>query len=126
MARADGKLFDLLADHPCRVILAGLLKARRPLTQRELIASLGLSSSTISRRLGELEDIGLVGRASPRAPYVLVFEDKTRELMATALDLVSSATMRASLEADTEARELRAEPDVEVETSTYPEAGESE
>jgi DNA-binding GntR family transcriptional regulator len=125
MARADGKLFDLLADHACRVILAGLLKARRPLTQRELIASLGLSSSTISRRLGELEDIGLVERASPRAPYVLVFEDKTRELMATALDLVSSATMRASLEADTEARELRAEPEVEVETSTYPETGES-
>lgn len=123
MARADGKLFGLLADHPCRVILGGLLKAREPLTQRQLIAALGLSSSTVSRRLGELEDVGLVERASPRAPYHLVFEEKTRELMAIALELGSAAAMRMSFEPDTEAQELRAE--LEVGSPVLPEASDS-
>jgi DNA-binding IclR family transcriptional regulator len=107
MARADGKLFDLLADHVCRLILAALIKEPGPLTQQQLIAKLGLSSSTVSRRLGDLEDMGLVERASRRAPYRVVYEKQTRDLMATALEIAASAAARVSLEADTEARELR-------------------
>jgi DNA-binding MarR family transcriptional regulator len=118
MARADGKLFDLLADHVCRLILAALIKARGPLTQQQLIAKLGLSSSTVSRRLGDLEDMGLVERASRRAPYRVVYERQTRDLMATALEIAASAAARVSLEADTEARELRETPSAEMKAHT--------
>jgi DNA-binding Lrp family transcriptional regulator len=118
MARADGKLYELLADHACRVILAALLKAPGTMTQRELVASLSLSSSTISRRMAELEAIGLVEHDSARSPYRLAFEEKTRALMKVALELGSAAAMRESFEADTEARELDEVPaPVEVETA---------
>jgi DNA-binding MarR family transcriptional regulator len=123
MARADGKLFDLLADHVCRLILAALIKAPGPLTQQQLIAGLGLSSSTVSRRLGDLEDMGLVERASRRAPYRVVYEKQTRDLMATALEIAASTAARVSLEADTEARELR--ETLNPETKAHTEVGEA-
>jgi DNA-binding IclR family transcriptional regulator len=123
MARADGKLFDLLADHVCRLILAALVKAPGPLTQQQLIARLGLSSSTVSRRLGDLEDMGLVERASRRAPYRLVYATQTRDLMATALEIAASTAARVSLEADTEARELREA--LGPETTAHSEVGEA-
>jgi DNA-binding Lrp family transcriptional regulator len=118
MARADGKLYELLADHACRVILAALLKGPGAMTQRELVASLSLSSSTISRRMAELEAIGLVEHDSARSPYRVVFEEKTRALMKVALELGSAAAMRESFEADTEARELDEAPaPIEVESA---------
>jgi DNA-binding Lrp family transcriptional regulator len=119
MARADGKLYELLADHACRVILAALLKAPGAMTQRELVASLSLSSSTISRRMAELEAIGLIEHDSARSPYRLTFEEKTRALMKIALELGAAVAMRESFEADTGARELDAtQAPVEVETTT--------
>jgi DNA-binding MarR family transcriptional regulator len=123
MARADGKLFDLLADHVCRLILAALIKEPGPLTQQQLIAKLGLSSSTVSRRLGDLEDMGLVERASRRAPYRVVYEKQTRDLMATALEIAASTAARVSLQADTEARELR--ETLSPETEAHTEVGEA-
>jgi DNA-binding Lrp family transcriptional regulator len=107
VARADGKLFHVLADETCREILAVLLRVfPEALTQRQLIASLGLTSSTASRRLGELEDLGVVERASSRAPYTLVFEEQTRSFMVAGLQIAAATAARVSLQADTEAQDL--------------------
>lgn len=91
MARADGKLFQLLADEVCRSILHALLERRTDLTQRELVDALPYTSSTISRRIGELEDFGLVSRGGARAPYAVVFAKETRELLVAALRLTTIA-----------------------------------
>jgi DNA-binding MarR family transcriptional regulator len=107
MSRADGKLYELLADEVCRRMLVALLENSERLTQRELISALGYNSSTVSRRMGDLEAAGLVSRSSSHAPYEVVFAEKTRELLLAALDLAEMAHSSLAEEAGKGARKLR-------------------
>lgn len=81
MPRADRKLFRLLNDDVCRDILELLLDRDGPRTQAELTAALDLNSGTISRRLSNLEDEGVVERIGRRGPYAVSFASETRKLM---------------------------------------------
>lgn len=109
MSRADGRLLELLADEVCRAILRCLLGSEEPLTQRALTSSLALGSSTISRRMRELEDAGLVARASGHAPYRVLFPEKTRELLRAGADLAFMAHDGLAKDVQNTARELRKE-----------------
>jgi DNA-binding MarR family transcriptional regulator len=109
MARADGKLYELLADEVCRAILRALLERDEPITQRTLTAELAYGSSTISRRMGDLEDAGLVARSSAHAPYFVLFRAKTRELLLAGADLAHMAHEGLADDAARDARELRKE-----------------
>jgi DNA-binding Lrp family transcriptional regulator len=109
MAGADGKVFELLADEPGRELLRVLLQERRPQTQRELAALLGFNSSTISRRMAELEEFGLVSRASPHAPYEVEFRDETYGLLIAAAALTSAVAQRRADETARYEAELRNE-----------------
>lgn len=109
MSRADGKLFELLADEVCRAILRVLLSSDEPMTQRMLGSALPFNSSTISRRMRDLENAGLVARSSGHAPYTVLFRSKTRELLLAGADLASMAHTSLAEEAGHDARELRKE-----------------
>jgi DNA-binding MarR family transcriptional regulator len=87
MPRADRKLFRLINDDVCRDILELLLDRDGPRTQVELTTALDLNSGTISRRLANLEDEGVVERSGPRGTYVVVFPSDTRELLLAASGL---------------------------------------
>jgi DNA-binding Lrp family transcriptional regulator len=107
MQRADGKLFGVLADHVCRDLLLALLGSDSPLTQTQLVAKLGISSGVVSRRMGELEGVGLVDRGSAHAPYDLPFPAETRQLLLDGARLAAGALRRRSDEAEAYARELQ-------------------
>jgi len=107
MRRADGKLFGVLADPLCRALLHALLDDELPLTQRQLIAKLSVSSGVVSRRMGELEGIGLVDRPSSHAPYALVFPSETRHLLVEGAKLAARALERQADEAKAYARDLQ-------------------
>jgi DNA-binding MarR family transcriptional regulator len=109
MSRADGKLYELLADEVCRAILRVLVASDLPLTQRALTATLPFNSSTISRRMGDLEDAGLVARESGHAPYSVLFRDKTLELLLAGADLARMAHQGLADDVDGDAREMRKE-----------------
>jgi DNA-binding IclR family transcriptional regulator len=109
VARADGKLFELFADEVCAAILRALLDSESPLTQRQLTAVLGYTSSTISRRIGSLEDVGLVERDGPRSPYDLVFPDQTRHFLAAGLTLAELTHGKLAEKAREQLRELKGE-----------------
>jgi DNA-binding MarR family transcriptional regulator len=109
MARADGKLFRLLTDDVCRDLLRLLLCSKDPQTQGQLALELGLNSSTVSRRMRVLEDAALVTRATPHAPYELLFPQKTRELLAAGVDLAALALSDQAAQAQSDAQELRKE-----------------
>jgi DNA-binding Lrp family transcriptional regulator len=79
MARPDRKLFRLLNDDVCRDVVDSLLGKDGPLTQAELTERLGLNSGTVSRRVGHLEDEGIVEQVGKR--YRLVFAEQTRKVM---------------------------------------------
>jgi DNA-binding transcriptional MocR family regulator len=109
VSRADGKLYEVLADEVCRAILRGLLSSEEPLTQRSLTAALPYNSSTISRRMADLEDLGLVLRSSGHAPYSVPFPEKTRELLVAGTDLARMTHQALAEEAARDGRELRKE-----------------
>jgi DNA-binding IclR family transcriptional regulator len=109
VVRADGKLFELLADDVCAAILRALIDSESPLTQRQLTAALGYTSSTISRRIGSLEDVGLVQRDGARSPYVLGFPNQTRDFLAAGLTLSELTHDKLAQEAREQLRELRGE-----------------
>jgi len=88
MPRADRKLFRLLNDDVSRDVLDLLLDRNGPRTQVELTAALDLNSGTISRRLSNLEDEGVVERIGRRGPYAVVFPSETRKLLLAASGLV--------------------------------------
>ena len=106
MALPDGKLFELLADDVCRDLLRTLLHEPEPLTQRQLVAALGMNSSTVSRRMGALEDWGLVTRRSSHAPYDILFPSDTRRLLAAAATLTRVVKERQADEAREHERQL--------------------
>ncbi len=109
MPRADVKLFEVLADQVCLGLLRCLLNADGPLTQSQLAAKLAVSSGIVSRRMGELETIGIVERASSHAPYTLVFPSETRGLLSGAADLAANAYGGLHADAAAYARELKKE-----------------
>lgn len=96
MSSADGKLYELLANSVSRELLARLVAADGPRTQRQLTAETGLNASTISRRMGELENQGLVRRASAHAPYELIFPETTRDVLLAVQDLALMILERES------------------------------
>lgn len=100
MPRADRKVFRLLDDDVCRDLLDLLLDREGPRTQAQLTAALDLNSGTVSRRLGGLEDDGMVERVGPRGPYAVVFPAETRTLLLAASGL-------AKLLADAHAADAR-------------------
>lgn len=107
MYRADGKLFEVLADPVCRDLLWGLLESDAPLTQSQLGGSLALSSGLVSKRMGSLETVGLVERPSPHAPYSVVFPAETRALLVDGAQLFASAIKRQAESAEEIARRLQ-------------------
>ncbi len=107
MARADGKLYELLADEVCRTILRFLLRSREPTTQRALTAALPFNSSTVSRRMSELEDAGLVVRAGGHAPYSVLFPGEVRDLLLAGSDLARVTHEGLARAVASEADELR-------------------
>jgi DNA-binding IclR family transcriptional regulator len=109
MARADGKVFELLADAICRELLRLLLNSDVPLTQRDLTAALGLNASTISRRMKDLEAFGLVERQSRNAPYDIPFPSETRDLLWAAARIARMAMDRQADEAREYERQLHKE-----------------
>jgi DNA-binding Lrp family transcriptional regulator len=109
MARPDRKLLRLLNDDVCRDLLDGLLSREGPRTQAQLGAALGLNSSTVSRRMGNLEDEGIVRLTGRRGPYELVFPAATRELMEKTAELTMLLAERQFSEAKASRDELRKE-----------------
>jgi DNA-binding IclR family transcriptional regulator len=107
MARSDRKLFRLLTDEVCYGILRALVESPVPLAQRELVRRLDVASSTISRRIIDLEDIGLVERGSKHGVCSLVYESTTRELLNAAAELMAMAHAKMSDEASAVANALR-------------------
>ena len=107
MPAADGKLYAVFADEICRRILRALVPA--PLTQTQLAAKLVVNSSTISRRIGELEAVGLVTRSTPHAPCELLFPEQTHEHLVTGADLLFRAVDRQAQLAAEDLRDLKDE-----------------
>jgi DNA-binding transcriptional ArsR family regulator len=107
MARADRKLFRLLADEVCYDILRALLDEPEPLAQRDLVRLLGVASSTISRRINDLEDAGLVARTSKHGVWRPVYEGTTRELLRSAAELMAMTHAKLSDDAVKDARTLK-------------------
>lgn len=107
MALSVGKLFDVLSQDDCREALGRLLDSPRPLTQGQLSKALKLKSSAISRRMKEVEDVGLVQRSSSHAPYEVLFSKQTRELLVLGAELARDAMARKAEEDDEYARALR-------------------
>jgi DNA-binding IclR family transcriptional regulator len=106
VARADGKLFEVLADDVCRDLLRALLREDEPQTQRQLCAALKLNSSTVSRRMAEMEELGIVHRRSSHAPYEIQFPGKVREILLSAIGLRRMALERQAAEAAEQERDL--------------------
>ena len=109
MSQPDGKLFELLADEPRRTLLRILVRERGGLTQRELAAITELNSSTISRRMRELEDAGLVTRRSSHSPYEVVFPTETHALLLAGAELARATVQRDLDTASLRVDELRNE-----------------
>lgn len=109
MARADGRIYALLADEACRAILRALVLSDSPMAQRALTAKLPFNSSTISRRMGELEDAGLVAHATSHAPYTLLFPHQMRALLLAGADLAEKAHQALADDVEWDARPLRAD-----------------
>jgi biotin operon repressor len=109
MPRPDRKLFRLLNDDVCRDLLTGLLSREGPRSQAQLGAALGLNSSTISRRIGQLEDEGIVELTRRGGPYRLVFPEATRELMEKAAELNLLLADRQFTDSKASRSELRKE-----------------
>jgi len=109
MPRADRKLFRLFNDDVCRDILELLLDRDGPRTQVELTTALDLNSGTVSRRLANLEDEGVVERSGPRGTYAIVFPSETRELLLAASGLVKRLAYAHAEEADNLSKRQRTE-----------------
>lgn len=92
MARAGRKLFRLLGDDVCRDLLDCLLGRNGPQTQAQLARVLDLNSSTVSRRIGQLEEEGVVEQiGGKRGPYRIAFPSPTRKLLEEASELVKES-----------------------------------
>jgi DNA-binding MarR family transcriptional regulator len=106
MARPDGKLLELLADDPCRDLLRTLLREDEAQTQRQLVGRLEYNSSTVSRRMAQLEEFGLVSRRSSHSPYEIAFPSQTRALLLAAAGLARAVKQQQADEAAAHERDL--------------------
>lgn len=105
MDRPDVTLLKAVADRGCIDLLRALLDG--PATQKQLIEGLGLNSGTVSRRMGELEGIGLVTRDRSHGPYRLTLPAETRHFIQGAADLARLGLRSRLDEAEAHARGLR-------------------
>ncbi|WP_445149515.1 winged helix-turn-helix domain-containing protein [Baekduia sp. Peel2402] len=97
MASPDGKLFVALGDGTSRDLLRIMARERVPLSQAALGSLVGANASTISRRMADLEDLGLVARKSSHAPYQLKFPGETRAVL-KAVNCLATAVLRRDLD----------------------------
>lgn len=107
MRQPDTKLFRVFAEDDCRLILDQLLESKEPQTQRQLSAALKLKSSVMSRRMAEIEDLGLVMRESSHAPYEILLPTMVRQFLDLGAELAGEAIGRQAEEAKTHARNRR-------------------
>jgi DNA-binding HxlR family transcriptional regulator len=108
MALSVGKLFDVLAQEDCRKAISHLLDSEQPQTQRQLSDALELRSSVISRRMKEIEDVGLVKRpGSTHTPYDILFSVQVRQLLILGAELARDASRRQAEEDDEYAKKRR-------------------
>lgn len=107
MQQADGRLFGVLADSVCREALHLLLESEDGLTQRELASSLGIPSGTASKKMRELEVLGLVSRPSSHRAYSVVFPGRTRAFLDEGAEFAATALEWLAEEARAHARDLR-------------------
>jgi DNA-binding HxlR family transcriptional regulator len=106
MIRPDVEVLKALADVAAVDILARLVDSAA--TQRELCEELGITQSTASRRLSDLERLGVVAHHGGHgAPYELVWPDRVEQLIRAAADLAADGLGRRAAEADALARGYR-------------------
>jgi len=105
-ATHDAEILKVLAEQPSLDILRTIL-IRGPLRQRDFVAMLGLSAVTVSRALNSLERSGIVCTDGRRAPYSVVFEDKTEALVQAAADLSEFILTDQAASAKERAKDLR-------------------
>lgn len=99
MRPPDTSVFDVFGIEDCRRILDLLVDSGEPLTQGEIANALDLRSSVASRRMAEIEQAGLVVRASSHAPYELVFRELVHRMLEIGADLAGEVAARMSAEA---------------------------
>lgn len=109
----DDRTRDLLGAlrHPGATVLFEL--TQRTATEAELIgAARGATQATMNRRLGALEQLGLIERApgkakAPGRAWVLVHPAETEALLTAALTLGASVARRDAEERERAARQLK-------------------
>jgi DNA-binding HxlR family transcriptional regulator len=104
--RPDVYLHRALGDERCLLIVEHLLLAG-PATQKEVANALDLDASTISRRMAELERLGIVRRNTRRGPYELSHPEPTRNLIEGAAGIMSSVLGEQARVAEERSRALR-------------------
>jgi DNA-binding HxlR family transcriptional regulator len=82
----DVELLKALAEQPSVDVVTRLL-LEGPLRQRDLVSDPGLSAVTVSRTLHALEKSGVVRTFGKRAPYEVVFPEKTEQILQAVADL---------------------------------------
>ena len=107
MSPPDAKVFDVFSIDDCRRILDLLLDSHEPLTQGQIADALNLKSSLASRRMAEIEQAGLVVRASSHAPYALTLRDKTQGMLEFGADISTEVKRREFEEAEALSKERR-------------------
>jgi DNA-binding HxlR family transcriptional regulator len=103
--RPDVTLLKAVADRGCIDLLRSLLDG--PATQKDLMGRLGLNSGTVSRRMGELETLGLVVRDRAHAPYRLRHAPETRTFVQITADLAKLGMRSRYEESDAHSRDVR-------------------
>lgn len=76
-------------------------------SQKELGADLNLASGTVSRRMKELESLGIVQRDRSHGPYQIVLHRQVWQLLQAAADLARDVAAERATSADTHATQLR-------------------
>lgn len=99
MPAPDAKVFEVFGIDECRGILDLLIRSHAPLTQKQIAEKLDLRSSGASRRMSEMEQAGLVARASSHGPYELLFRETVQTMLELGADLGSAVADRAAEEA---------------------------
>lgn len=99
----EQKLFELLSDESYADILRVLLQ-KKGATQKELAENFGFGIPILSRRLVELESVGLIGRKG--SAYTVLFPDRTGALLQAAADLASDVLSRQAAEAIEHSKQL--------------------
>ncbi|MDA0179710.1 winged helix-turn-helix domain-containing protein [Solirubrobacter phytolaccae] len=76
-------------------------------TQKQLSAELGLSSATLSRRMNELELMGLVARERSHSPYVLLFRQPVLKVLQAGAELAEAVSTRQATVDQAKTKDLR-------------------